>query len=338
MSTRPQEHLEAMLKLLNGHCIEQALHVVAVLGIADQLYECSQSACTLAAKVHVDPQALDRVLALLSAIDVFSKSEDGNYSLTDMGTTLRSDVHNSVRDRAMFYGSTEMWKAWGQLMHSVETGNSAFAHAHDVGFYEFLSNTPDIAAPFNRYMTTTSAQQMAALLDAYDFSQFSSIADIGGGQGGTLAVILRSAPKLNGILFDLPAVISSAGTIEEPAVSTRVTRVAGNMDEFVPRDCDAYLIKWVMMDRPDDAVVRLLDHCRKAMREGGKVLVVEIVLPVGRPPAFAALLDVQMMLLSGRARLRNAHEWQSLFEKAGLPVARFIDTHSPNTIIEGSYR
>jgi hypothetical protein len=273
---------------------------------------------------------------MLSAIDVFSEDQNGSFALTALGTTLRSDVQDSVRDRAVFYGGPDMWKVWGHLMHSVKTGGSAFEHAHKEVFFEFLSKHPEVSAPYNRYMTKTSGQHIEALLKAYDFSQFRSLVDVGGGHGATLAAILLACPQLRGVLFDLPSVVEGAKALEPIAIAERVTRVGGDMHRMIPSGSDGYLIKWVLMDRSDDDVITVLKNCRDALEEGGKIIVVDLLLPKGKLPVFPALLDVQMMLLSGSAHLRDEDEYRSLFDLAGLRVARLVPTQSPNTIIEGA--
>ena len=45
---QPAEPLMQMLLLLTGHCVEQALHVAAVLGIADLLIDGGKSSDELA--------------------------------------------------------------------------------------------------------------------------------------------------------------------------------------------------------------------------------------------------------------------------------------------------
>ena len=334
-TSRPEEPLETMLRLLNGHCLEQALHVVAVLGISDLLRDGARSSKDLASAVGVDGQALYRLLRMLAAIDVFSQDQNGHFALTPLGTTLRSDVQNSVRDRAMYYGAPEMWKVWGGLMHTVKTGASAFEQVHNEGFYEFLSKHPGVGAPFNRYMTKTSEQHVAALLETYDFSQFRTLVDVGGGHGGTLAAILQAYPELRGTLFDLPKVIEGAKALDAADIAGRSIRVGGDMHRLVPSGSDGYLIKWVLMDRSDDEVVNVLRNCREAMGGNAKIVVVEMVLPNRDPSSFSTLLDLQMMLIFGRGRLRDEQEFRDLFNAAGLRVVRCIPTQSPNTVIEG---
>jgi hypothetical protein len=101
----PQDPLDRMLLLLNGHCVEQALHVAAVLGIADLLAGGGKTNDELAALRGADAPSLYRLLRTLASIGVFNEDEDrNNFSLTPLGATLRSDVANSVWDRAIYYG------------------------------------------------------------------------------------------------------------------------------------------------------------------------------------------------------------------------------------------
>ena len=49
------------------------------------------------------------------------------------------------------------------------------------------------------------------MVDAYDFSPFKTIVDVGGSYGTLLAAILRRHPAARGILFDQPHVVAAAG-------------------------------------------------------------------------------------------------------------------------------
>jgi len=337
MITDPQSHepLEAMLRLLNGHSVEQALHVVAVLGVADLLRDGARSSDDLARATGTDQQALHRLLRLLTTVDVFREDGNGNFVLTPLASTLRSDLNGPMRDRAIYCGRSEMWQVWGNLMHTVKTGASAFEHVHVDSFYQFLAKRPEVGAPFNGYMTKTSEQHVAALLEAYDFSQFRTLVDVGGGHASTLAAILQACPQLHGTLFDLPQVVEGARALQAPGIAERSRRVGGDMHQSVPSGSNGYLIKWILMDRSDEAAVNVLRNCREAMADSAKVIVVETLLPRSNPSHVASLFDMQMMLLFGRGRLRSEQEHRDLFEAAGLTLARCIPTRSPNTILEG---
>src|SRR5688500_11683900 len=94
-------------------------------------------------------------------------------------------------------------------------------------------------------MTAKAAADIAAILDAYDFSRFGTIADIGGGRGHLLRTVLDAVPSAKGVLFDLPEVINSLDFEHE-----RLTPQAG--DFFVDQlpAADPYLLMEVIHDWP----------------------------------------------------------------------------------------
>jgi O-methyltransferase domain len=330
----PEDLLERMLLLLNGHCVEQALHVAAVLGIADLLAGCGKTSGELAASTGADAPSLYRLLRTLASVGVFSEDQDGKFALTALGATLRSDVANSVRDRAIYYGSEEMWKVWGNLLHCVRTGESACERVYTEHFYDYLAEHPVVGVPFNRYMTKTSEQHVAAILDSYDFSPVRTLVDVGGGEGGTLAAILKAYPTIQGILFDLPRVLRGVTSPEVAGLLERCKLVGGDMHQCVPFGGDLYLVKWVLMDRSDEGAINVLRNCKEAMSHDGKILVVEMIMPSDNKPSFSKVMDLQMMLLFGRGRIRTREEFRILLKTAGLTAAQWISTQSPNSIIE----
>ena len=118
------------------------------------------------------------------------------YQLTPLGETLQTDSPNSVRDWALYIGASAPWNAWSYLYESVKTGTPGFAAPHrhaDIRISR--GSNPQFAACFNRWMSKQSARQNAAIVNAYDFSKFHVVADIGGGQGSTLAAVLERYPS-----------------------------------------------------------------------------------------------------------------------------------------------
>ena len=328
---------EPLLRMLNGHCLEQALHVAAVLGLADRLAAGPLPVATLAAATGTDPAALLRLLRTLASVDVFLEQPDGGFTLTALGRHLRQDMPGSLHDRALYYGAPAMWGVWGGLLHSLRSGQSACAAVHGAPFYAHLQTHPEAGAPFNRYMASTSERHTEALLRAYDFTGIGTLVDIGGGLGGTLAAILRQYPALRGVVQDIPAVAEqAAAALAAAALAGRCTATGGDMEAGVPPGGDAYLLKWVLMDRDDAAATTLLRRCARAMAPGGRVLVVEMPMPPDNRPSFARVMDLQMMLLFGGGRIRTEAELAGLFTAAGLTVTRRLPAPpSPNVILEG---
>jgi SAM-dependent methyltransferase len=332
---RPDDAAPRMLQLLNSFLTVQALHVAAGLGIADLLADGPVSVEDLAAATGAHRPSLYRLLRMLAGAGVFTEEADGRFALTALGGTLRSEGPASVRDWALYLGAPETWEVWGRLHETVMTGEPGFLLARGMPMWDYLAEKPELRAPFDRWMTRQSDQHNAAIAAGYDFSGFRTLADIGGGQGSTLAAILRANPSLRGILLDLPQVVADHAPLEADGLADRCEVVGGDMLLRVPPGADAYLVKRVLMDWGDEQATRILRNCAEALRADGRLLVVEMVLLPGNEPSPARAFDLLMLLMHKGARVRTEAEFRDLFAAAGLLLTRVIPTASPNSILEG---
>ena len=200
---------QEMMGLVTGFWTSQAVYVAAKLGVADRLNDGPRTAAELAFALQVDERALYRVLRALASIGVFRETDARRFELTPLAETLRSDSPNSVRSSAMMMGE-EHFTAWGNLIEGVRTGRTPFELAYQLPVFDYFDRNAEAAATFNRAMFEMTSQTHVAVAKAYDFSQFKTVVDVGGGQGTLIAAILRSAPNARGILFDLPKVVCEA--------------------------------------------------------------------------------------------------------------------------------
>jgi SAM-dependent methyltransferase len=265
---------------------------------------------------------------------VFAEEHGQRFRLTSAAEPLRRDVPGSQWAMAVMMGE-EHFRAWGELLYSVRTGKIGFDKVFGRPVFEFLSQNPEQAATFDKAMVGVHGRETSAMLDAYDFSPFASVADIGGGNGTTLSGILKRHPAIHGTLFDLPGVIQRAGaSIEAAGLSNRIHLVAGDFFESVPAGADAYVLRHIIHDWEEDKALRILTNVRQVLGDPGRVLVVESVIPPGNEPFFGKLLDVTMLVIPG-GQERTAEEYGDLFGKAGLRLVRIVPTTTEVSLIEG---
>jgi hypothetical protein len=329
-TVQPEAHL---LQLAFGALFTQALNAAAKLRLADLLAEGPRSVAELAAATRTHERSLYRLMRSLASVGVFTEVEPKVFALTPVGEKLRAGVPGSMRNCAIFMGEEWHWRAWGHLLHSVRTGETAWQHVHGIPIFEFFEANPDAAAVFNDTMTDMSTGVAPAIVEAYDFSGFHVLADIAGGHGYLLAQILKANPTVSGILFDVASVIEGAGgMLEREGVAARVEKVAGDFFESVPA-ADGYVMKHIIHDWDDERAIKILKNIRAAMRPGAKVLVVEAVVPQGDAPHYSKLLDLEMLTLPGGVE-RTADEYAESFRQAGLRLTRILPTRSPFSIVE----
>jgi len=302
----------------------RCLQVVAEAGVADALGDKAESTAQLAKATGLNADALERMLRLLVAYGVFARTADG-WAHTEPSRLLRSDDPRSMRPFARMIGLPAVWNDFTELGKVARSGKPALDWA---GLVAHFSEHPDESRVFNEAMVAKSAAIIPAVIAAYDFTPFKTIADIGGGRGHLLHAILAATPSARGILFDLPHVIADAGGI----ASERLRLVAGDFFQGELPAADAYLLMEVIHDWADDDAVKILAAVRKAARPGARVLLVEAII-ADEGPHFAKVLDVIMLAVTG-GRERTAAEYQKLLEAAGLRFQRIVPTQSQCAIIE----
>ena len=327
-----------LFRMVTGYYVSRAIHVAAKLGIADLLAEGARGHDELARATSTHPDSLRRVLRLLAGAGVFTEEEDGKFALTPIGACLRSGVPGSMRAATLLFGGITQ-QAWGDLLHSVETGEPAFRRVFGMDSFDYLAEHPDEAANFDAAMAGFTKRIASAVAEAYDFSPFHPIVDIGGGNGLLLAGILTAYPALAGIIFDLPHVAARAEEqIRELDLADRCEIVGGDFFKEVPSGGDAYLLKHVIHDWNDDRATEILRNCRRAMGAEATLLIVEGVYPSridqSEESRGAAANDVNMLVCTG-GRQRSEAEFRGLFDAAGFRLMRIVPTQAPVKVIEG---
>ncbi|HKX28986.1 MAG TPA: methyltransferase [Blastocatellia bacterium] len=330
---RPPEN--AILQLISGAVMQQALCVVTRLGVPDLVAERPQTAEELAGRTRTHAGALYRLLRALATAGVFAEVEDRTFSLTPSAELLCTGVPGSLRDLVIFMGEEWHWRIWADMLYSVETGQPAWKHVHGAEVFPWFSEHPEAHEIFNRAMTSFSYSSVSAVVDAYDFTEISTLIDIAGGHGALLTGILKSNPRLKGVLFDQPSVIDGASKMLQRAeLQDRVELAAGDFFKSVPTGGDAYLMKFIIHDWDDERALKILHNIHRVIPRHGKLLLVEMVVPPGNRPHFSKIMDLQMLISPGGLE-RTASEYEALFERAAFRLTRIIPTRSPLCIIEG---
>lgn len=323
---------QQLMRLMIGGWMTQAAYVAAELGVADLLTKGPRTAEELAEQTETHADSLYRVLRALASIGLFCEDAEGRFSLTPLADCLRSDSPESLRSFARMSGA-ELYQSWGKLLYSVQTGEQGFRKQFGVPFFEYMTAHPERHAIYDGAMMIHGIAETEPMLEAYDFSGFETVVDVGGGNGRMLAAILQRHPGLQGILFDLPGVVDRSRTIVSGlGLSDRCTMVGGDFFRSVPA-ADAYVLRHIVHDWEDDDAVAILRNCCEAMNPKGRVLVVETVIPPLNEACFGKWLDLMMLIVGGRERTEA--QYRRIFSEAGLKVSRIVSTAHEVSIVEG---
>jgi hypothetical protein len=331
----PPPEQAVMQSLINGYRVTQLLYVAVKLGIADLLRGGPKAVEELAAMTGAQTEPLYRALRALASFGVFSEVAPRRFTLTPLAEMLRTDHPRSLCAHALFQGE-EAYRAWGELLYSLRTGEPAFDYVYGTPHFAYLAQHADASEVFNRSMSDNTVRSGSDIVSVYAFPATGVVVDIGGGHGAFLSAVLRAHPGLRGVLFDRPDVVEGAApTLEAAGVAQRCKRVGG--DFFTPPlpTGDIYLLRQIIHDWDDTRSISILRHCAQAMAQNSRILVIEALIPPGNEPSPVKLLDIQMLVMTG-GHQRTEEEYRQLYAAAGLRLLRVIPTSSPFSVVEGA--
>lgn len=304
--------------------------VAAELRIAESLADGPKTIQELANATDSNAVALTSVMRTLDALDIVTETQLGTFELTELGEFMRSDKLGSLGKYAGWINRDRFHSMWANLMHSVKTGESAYEAVHGMTSYELYQQFPEEQALFHEALTEQTHMEAMGIRDSYDFSTINTVVDAGGGRGYLLKTVLEANSALEGILFDLPAVVSSAAhTFEVPGLAGRARVVGGNIFEGLPSGGDLYIFKRVFAWMTDEQAAQALTNCRAAMENSGKVLIIETDIE----SLYGKLFDIFVLGMFG-SRIRSEEEWQSFFADTGYRFTRTIKAASALMLVE----
>ena len=337
MAVSKSDDLPPHVKLIQmgrGFVVARIVYAAAKLGLADQLAPRPKSAAELAESMHLHARSLHRLMRTLANLGILTERTEQRFALTELGEALKTGAPGSARSSVIFSGNPASQKGWDNVVYSIETGKPGFEKAHRETFFDYLGHHPEDASLFSEMMVGISSEEPAAVAAAYDFSVFGTIIDVGGATGNMLAAVLSHHARPRGILFDRPHVVTDAPTLlDAKGVSDRVTIEAGDFFKSVPTGADAYILSHIIHDWDEDQCLTILGNVRKAMNPAGRLLLVEMVLPLGDTPHPGKMLDMTMLVSTG-GQERTEVEYGSLLAKAGFRLTRVVPTSSAASIVE----
>ncbi len=323
-----------MMQMLSGMMVAGAVSTLARLGVPDLLEDGPKSAEELAPKVGAQAVPLFRLMRATASVGVLAEGADGKFSQTPLSAVLCTNATPSLRGWATMLSQEWHMRAWGHLEYCVRTGKQALDEIYGKSAFEWIFSNPDTAGIFNQAMTDLSRLDSPGVAEAYSFEGIGTLVDVAGGHGLLLATILAKNPGLKGVLYEIPAVIEGAKTGPLTAVMDRCELVSGDMFASVPPAADAYIMKHIIHDWPDELCLKILKGCRAGVKPGGKLLVVDDVIPPGNDFHPGKFLDLEMLIFPG-GHERTEQQFRDLFAAAGWRMSRVIGTQGGISIVEG---
>ncbi|MCX6279736.1 MAG: ArsR family transcriptional regulator [Bacteroidetes bacterium] len=315
-----------------------SLYVAAKLDIATLLKKKPLTVHEMADLLHVDASNISRIMRALASQGIFRQLKDDRYALNGLSKPLLEE-QGSLRYMILHHLGAVNWNLMSNLEVAVKTGMDPFKERYGAGIYEYLKDHPPDYELFDKSMSNLSELGLSPILNAYDFSKYPVIADIGGGEGFLLANILNNNPGSKGILFDTTQGVAKAPEILAVNHSlNRTTVIAGDFFKSITVEANIYILKNIIHNWNDEDCLIILSNISKCMLTDSRLLIIEMVVPPGNTPSLSKLLDIQMMAAMQGGKERTAAEFETLLEKSGFTLPKIIPTIAPICLIEANKR
>lgn len=323
---------QALIQMAGGFNISQIIYVTAKIGLADLLKDEPKTLEELVVASGTSSSGLYRLLRALLALGILTQDANDKFNTTELGCYLRTNHPASVRAHILFLAGEVNWQSWGNFIHSVKTGESAFQHLFGMNLFEYTTYNPQFGEIFNNAMAGMTGNMVQELVTGYDFSPFKQVVDVGGGNGALLIALLKAYPSLHGTVFDLPGAANQAiHLLGEAGVNERCAVIDGDFFESVPAGGDVYLLKSIIHDWDDQRACEILKNCGQAMDKNARLLILEGLIPEKIEATASHLgqviFDLRMLTMTPGGKERTETEFRQLFKNAGLNLVRVSSTN-----------
>jgi len=302
-----------VLYLSAGSLFSYLIKLVNEIGLADVLKGNRLTKKELSRKLRFKEDRLARLLNLLFTLGIVSK-EGNKYGDNEILKLLARKSENTLDYFSKLYSSDLYSKVWRKSKDSMISGKPVAEILFKGDRWKSMEDNWEILETFHRAMSQWSSVIHYNAIKDFDFSKFTKVVDVGGGRGRLLSKLLRDNPHLEGVLFDL----SIAANVDLPFVS-------GNFFKDKIPEGDLVILAHVLIDWDDKRAMKILKNCRKSMKKGSVLVVLDHVLdnPSLEQKGFSNLLDFHIMLM-GDGKVRSKKEFAELLQKSGFKVQRIF--------------
>ena len=347
MTTTPvnTSSIEAKKKLFDmvlAFVKSQCIYIAARLGIFNLLQdEGEQSLETIAEKTNTKPERLYFILRALAHLDVLEQKPGRVFASTELSALLVTNNGPSMGHFAMHIIEPAQWDAWKVLEDALHTGEVPFERANGKGVYQFCQDNEWSGDVFINAMSFLTNHAVDALIDVYDFSRFDTVMDVGGGQGGLIARIVKRF-GCKGILFEVPYVAETATAyLQQQGVDKDAVQImTGDVFAEVPSGADAIVMKYFISAWNDEDAMKILHNCKQALPPHGKIILLQAFVPDLDEPKVApdgimpGVFAVQVNVAVPGGGWRTRRHFQELFEKSGFVLEKVVDTQTNLSAME----
>jgi predicted transcriptional regulator len=323
-----------MMGHIENFWLAKGLFAALELNVAEQIDQGKNTIEQLARVTNTNQDALFRVMRMLCAHEIFRLSNEGVYSITPYSKVML-EGNGSVKYMLQSHLGKIHSDLFSEMDYTLKTGKNAAEKLYRKDIFDYVQDHPGQHELFVKGMGNTSALFAPVLFSSYNFTPFSHIIDVGGGDGTLLCNILTKHPDIKAILLESKQVIERAKkNIELHQLTNRISTVEGDFFSEIPAGGNLYVLKNIMHDWDDHNCIRILKNIHQAMAADSKLLIIETIINNDNKYSYGKMLDIMMLLGTKDGRERTLEEYKGILKDSGFAILKVVPTVSPFSLIE----
>jgi len=325
-----RRHARELFDLCSGFVYSQVLYAGVQLNLFGKLRNGPLTMEEIAVAVGLPLEGTERLVRAASALDLLEGTQDGRWRLTVNGASIApsTGLEKLIEHNQLLYRDLLDPVAMLRDPRRSQTAIAAYFPYGEAGRPEDVD--PVAAARYSDLMASTVPPLAEEVVDAYPVSNHKKLLDVGGGIGAFLGLMGSHAPKLDLMLFDLPAVAVHA---KAQLASTGLGRVEVHSGNFqtdpLPLGADLVTLVRVLLDHGDEVALTVLRRVRESLEPGGTLLVVEPFSGIKGAERVGDAYFGLYLFAMGRGRARTIAQHQALLRAAGFSRTRLVATRYP---------
>ncbi|MDE9452573.1 methyltransferase [Xenorhabdus bovienii] len=284
----------------------------------------------LAKLCHVSVDRFHRLLNYMRSLGVLLERDDKFY-LTEQCSSL-SDPNSLETLHIKFELDSINWNSWAKYNSSLneENNKSAFEINHHERFFDYLGHEQNkiLKDNFDNLMSKVTNIMNEYIIKHIPLHNISSVIDVGGGYGALAKRIKENYPNIRCAVMDQYDFIKQE--------SEGITFINGDFFSSIPSGYDAYCMKNVLHNWPDERVTDILKNCHQAMHKDSTLYIIDMIKEQSNAEAESFDLYMDVLLLG---KERYQFELEALVKQAGLTITNIYKiggskTGGPQYVIE----
>lgn len=330
---------EKIMQIGMGFWASKTLLTAVNLDLFTYLAQQPMSGPQIKEKLELNERSLYDFLDTLVALGFLERTglkENAIYSNSQDSDVFLDKNKPSYIGGILEMSNNRLYPFWGDLEECLKTGKPQNESKNgNASMFEAIYADQDRLKEFLHAMGGVQMGNFMMLANAFDFSKYQTLCDVGGSGGNLCIHVAKNNPHMKCSTFDLPPVTPIANeNIQKMGLSDRVEAVSGDFFKDDLPKADVITMGNILHDWGKEDKLMLIDKAYKALPKGGTLIVIENIIDNDRRHnAFGLMMSLNMAIETDEGYDFTAADFDKLAKQVGFEKTDIMPLTGPTSAI-----